>query len=503
MAIRTESNLAIPERNDPHGHLFAWRTTAFRALCWSLILHGFFASLVAQWIWRDGQRHAQETWHRFEFTSVLLSSEQADTIETLAEPTIIAPDGLPMVAELPLLAMQEHAPDIAALHPGEMRANSDGEFIQVQEANESSLLALAAEKPLGGGYEGRLNPHGRAELLGTRGGTPESEQAVARGLQWLVAHQGESGAWSLNLHTGPCQGRCRDSGTASTANGATALALLPLLGAGHTTQHGGHRTAVARGMQSLLSNARATPYGLDLHQGNMYAQGLATIVLCENYAMTNDATFKEPAQGAVDFIVHAQHSAGGWRYFPKQPGDMTVFGWQILALESARRAKLTVPPQTLTRASQFLQSMQSVDGSAFGYSQAGEQPTPTAIGWLCRMVYGSTRRDENCVRGVERLRAWGVSKHDLYFNFHATQVLSQYPGHEWSEWNEELREYLIATQSQQGHETGSWHFSHEHAHAGGRLYSTALATLTLEVYYRQLPLFNQPSSSKVALRSER
>jgi hypothetical protein len=247
-----------------------------------------------------------------------------------------------------------------------------------------------------------------------------------------------------------------------------------------------------------VDRGRSTPRGFDLHENNMYAQGLATLALCENYGMTGDAAFREPCQGAVDFIVHAQHDAGGWRYFPKQPGDMTVFGWQLLALESARRSGLHVPPRTMTLAAQFLNACQSSQGSTFGYTEAGAKPVPTAIGWLCRMYYGATRRDAQLVAGVEQLRTWGVSQNDLYFNFHATQVLSQYPGHEWTLWNEQLREQLIATQATAGHEAGSWHMPHEHAHAGGRLYSTSLATLILEVYYRHLPIFADAETPRVA-----
>jgi hypothetical protein len=279
-------------------------------------------------------------------------------------------------------------------------------------------------------------------------------------------------------------------------NGATALALLPLLGAGHTPERGSYQHAVRNGLNYLRQHAKASPHGLDLHEGNMYAQGLSAIALCEALAMASasgsvDPTLKADAQGAIDFIVHAQHAAGGWRYFPRQAGDTTVFGWQYMALESARRAGLQVPLDTLSRAHRFLESTQAADGSGYGYQGPGESPSPTAIGLLCRMYGGRTRSDELLTRGVERLQTWGPSRNDMYFNFYATQVLSHYQGHEWAAWNTQMRDYLLATQSQVGHESGSWHFAHEHALTGGRLYNTALATLILEVYYRHLPLFDE------------
>ena len=70
----------------------------------------------------------------------------------------------------------------------------------------------------------------------------------------------------------------------------------------------------------------------------MYAQGLATIALCEAYAMTQDEKLIIPAQRAVEFIVSAQDRlGGGWRYAPQQPGATTSFGWQLMSLKSGQR----------------------------------------------------------------------------------------------------------------------------------------------------------------------
>ena len=52
-----------------------------------------------------------------------------------------------------------------------------------------------------------------------------------------------------------------------------------------------------------------------------------------------------------------------------------------------------------------------------------------------------------------------------------------------------MRDYLISTQAQTGHESGSWFFPGEHNEAGGRLYVTALCAMTLQVYYRYMPLY--------------
>ena len=71
----------------------------------------------------------------------------------------------------------------------------------------------------------------------------------------------------------------------------------------------------------------------------MYAHAIATLALCEAYGQTRDSKLKEPAQRAVNFILAAQDpKGGGWRYSPRQPGDTTVTGWQLMSLKSAKTA---------------------------------------------------------------------------------------------------------------------------------------------------------------------
>ena len=79
----------------------------------------------------------------------------------------------------------------------------------------------------------------------------------------------------------------------------------------------------------------------------------------------------------------------------------------------------------------------------------------------------------------------------MYYNYYATQVLRHWGGEEWEQWNPKMREYLIATQSNRGHEAGSWYFSGGRGDSGGRLYNTGMAVMTLEVYYRYMPLYQQ------------
>ena len=84
--------------------------------------------------------------------------------------------------------------------------------------------------------------------------------------------------------------------------------------------------------------------------GRMYSHGLCSIALCEAYVMTRDKTLLQPAQLSLNHISYAQDPVGGgWRYTPRQPGDTSVFGWQLMALKTGHSSYLKVKPETVDR----------------------------------------------------------------------------------------------------------------------------------------------------------
>jgi len=340
----------------------------------------------------------------------------------------------------------------------------------------------------GGGLEGRTAGR-KGKLLHDRGGSPATESAVRRGLEWLAAHQRSDGSWWFNHHDGPCQGQCRNPGDFASTTASTALALLSFYGAGETHRQGDYKDVVNRGLYYLGTQMVVSPHGGDLQRGSMYGQGLAAIVLCEAYAMTGDENLKEFAQAALNFIMHAQHVEGGWRYLPGQPGDMTVTGWQLMAWKSGKMARLAVDDETIYRVTHFLDSLESDEGARYGYQNREVRATTTAIGLYCRMLTGWHREYPPMMRGVAHLDAQGPSAKDMYFNYYATQVMNHFDGPRWRRWNEKMTQQLIRDQATEGHEAGSWYYDHLHSTSGGRLYNTCMAIMTLEVYYRYMPLY--------------
>ncbi len=429
--------------------------------------------------------------------------EPADVLEKLEGTDIIELEDLPDLRLEPDKPPNRH--ELIAPDEDEAAHVDLADFGLTRAPPRNDLLATVGATALSGRGSGS-----RGRLAKKYGG---SEAAVARALMWLTTHQCADGGWNFDLKKCPgCLGKCPNSGESGDArNAATAMALLPFLGAGQTHKDGKFKTQVNNGIRYLCRNMKIGPQGASLWEeggrGQMYSHGLATIALCECYAMTRDRQLHVPAQGALNFVCSAQDPVGGgWRYKPREKGDTSVTSWQITALKTGQMAYLRVPPQTVKKASAFLDNVQSDGGAAYGYrgpddratyasENLGSDETMTAVGLLCRMRLGWKRDNPALIRGVERLAKAGPSPENLYYDYYATQVMFHYGGEPWKKWNAKMRDLLVNSQSQEGHSRGSWYLDDKHASAkGGRLYCTAMATLILETYYRYAPIYQTDAS---------
>jgi hypothetical protein len=370
----------------------------------------------------------------------------------------------------------------------------------------ADLLGASADEllpaplaPVGRMFAGR-DPEVRAHLVREAGGTSETEAAVARGLKFLARHQNPDGSWSLHdfNKTPDCDRTCTGTGQVVSDVAGTALSLLPFLGAGQTHRQGEYREEVRRGLDWLVQHQKYDGGLCD--GGQMYAHGQAAIALCEAYALTHDEQLRQPAQKALDFIVRAQHSAGGWRYQPRQAGDTSVLGWELMALKSGQMAYLRVPRKTFELAGHFLNRVQTDRyGGLYTYQPYG-RPTPamTAEALLCRQYLGWPRNHAGLRAGVDYLLRHlpDPRKPNVYYWYYATQVMHHFGGKPWETWNAKMSYTLVTTQERHGHAAGSWAPVGSSTEGGfadtaGRIYMTSLAICTLEVYYRHMPLYGE------------
>jgi hypothetical protein len=247
----------------------------------------------------------------------------------------------------------------------------------------------------------------------------------------------------------------------------------------------------------------------------MYCHSMATFALAEARAVTGDRRLDAGVSRAVSFSIRAQHpTTGGWRYRPGDPGDTSQMGWQIMALSSARRAGMAVPARTWTGVDRFLSSVRrgTYGGLASYRPDSPASTSMTAEALYCRSLLadlaGAKVDDAAAAEATQRLLAERPSHSavNLYYWYYATLALhhrqdsSDAAATAWQAWNEALTSELVATQVTDGPEAGTWNLNCLWGGYGGRIYTTSLATMCLEVYYRYAP---SPAASDnwVATRS--
>ena len=398
--------------------------------------------------------------------------------------------------------------------------------IKTTPAATSSTNAVTAQvgvKPvnvssgtLGGrGSGGRIARAGSGDGGGGGNNNSDGERAITSGLTWLKRQQKSDGHWELN------QGY-PDAGFSyrKTDTGATALAMLAFLGHGDTHQVGEHKDVAAKGLKWLRSIQ--DPASGDLHDmrqeegrpSAMYAHIMGTIVLCEALALTGDNELRQPAERAIKYILMAQHPTdGGWKYRPLLPegrGDLSVTGWALMALHTARMAGIEIQQEEFERASRFLDLVQAKGTARYKYEPSSPDSKATAAmtaeALLCRQWLGWPKTFPQMTAGVKYVLAeeeplsWSGGRRNLYGWYYTAQLLHNLGGEDWVRWNTAARAAIIKNQAggttTAGKDTrGSWNPNsppgdpNESADVGGRLYITSLCILILETPYRHQALY--------------
>ena len=373
---------------------------------------------------------------------------------------------------------------------------SDESPAPVIRAATPSMSRLAPRAPET--YQARTLGQRMASVL-KNGGSEDSEKAVERSLKWLASVQEPAGNWSAGRHGGGAvrkdpQGQERYDGGKFADSGITGLVILSYLGAGYTHENGPYTKEVRRGLNWLIACQKRDGY-LDAEAtrfDKMYCHAMATFALAEAYAMQKDANdypeLRTAVVRGVKFIASMQNEDGGWRYITGVESDMSMFGWQLMALKSAVNAGITVPKETRAGMLNFLDSRSiGTYGGLAGYRKSS-LPTPamTAEALFCRQMFKSRDRDAASKEATAYLlkNLPRVTSYDEYYWYYGTLAMHNMDDESWQEWNRSLRDMLISLQRQDEFLGGSWDPKGKWAGIGGRLYSTALSTMCLEVYYR-------------------
>jgi hypothetical protein len=387
-------------------------------------------------------------------------------------------------------------------------------------------------------YRPRLDPN-RSDLARRAGASAASEEAVERALDWLSRHQDADGRWdagtaryrdgsapkgedSFTAHCPPgdlCHGECF-YWEADTA--VTGLALLAFLGSGYTHLEGKYAQVVGRGVDFLIDAQQ--PDG-DLRGPSravgMYCHAMATLALSEAYALSGDPKLEGPVERAVGFLAEAQYpgqmgwryatsgeirrtpsdDGRGWDYQPHPPiGDTSVLGWVVMVLKSASEVGVEVPSSAVQSARGWLDRVEAGTAGGLARYQPARPPDPvmTAEAWVCRQFLGiggpGATSDEAAAFLLENPPT--AETFNAYYWYYATLAMYQGGGPSWGRWNASVRDTLVGLQRREGHKAGSWDPDPtRYGTHGGRVYATALATLSLEVYYRYLRLYAQEAGA--------
>jgi len=380
----------------------------------------------------------------------------------------------------------------------------------------------------GGRYGTRVG--GKQNLVARGGGGGDTEDAVLAALKWLSRHQGGDGAWKTAGYIGECRKIAKYAGGGTCSPnpghddfdaGNTGLSLLAFLGAGYS--HLSKDTydgicfgdVVRKGLQWLMNHQdpEGCIGGRTTHK-YMYNHTIAALAMSEAYGLTGSNLFKEQAQKAVDFTIAAQNPGKGWRYSYKcGDNDSSVSGWAVMVLKSAEISGLPFPRSGYDGTRSWYDDVTEEAYPRVGYTFRGSGPVIlpgqnehfshhealTAIGVMARIFMDKNKGDPRVSGGCDLLLRdkpqWSGNGIDFYYWYYASLALFQYDGPsgaKWKSWNEDMKNALVKNQNtgSSGCKNGSWEPVDRWSCEGGRIYGTAINTLTLEVYYRYANVFN-------------
>jgi hypothetical protein len=311
------------------------------------------------------------------------------------------------------------------------------------------------------------------------------DDAVVNALRFLAQQQRADGSWNV------------DATGESTA--VTSLAVMAFLAAGHVPGEGPYAPAIDKGIRHVLAHQDASGMIVEKRgHGPMYDHGISTLMLSEVAGMTpsqQSAPIRKSLERAVRLILQAQNvrksvrESGGWRYqHNSQDSDLSVTGWQLLALRAAKDIGCDVPVQNIDLAVGYVKKCSQANG--FGY-QPGSGPTSTltAAGVLALQVCDH-QEDNEVINGVVFLQRRPLVYDESWFFYGAYyNAISgyKYGGNEWDRIKASLFQELLKHQQP----IGSWQANNGNERGQGQIYSTSLAVLALTVEYGYLPIYQR------------
>lgn len=313
------------------------------------------------------------------------------------------------------------------------------------------------------------------------------DQAVVRALKFLAEQQQADGSWQVDQY--------------GESTAATSLAIMAFLAAGHVPGEGPYGDQLTRGIRWVIEHQQ--PDGMIVHKrshGPMYSHGISTLMLAEVTGMLDEPLAddcRKVLQRGVRLILEAQNipksepHAGGWRYQPdSRDSDLSVTGWQLLALRAAKNVGCDVPAEHIDRAVEYVKRCTPGNHVGFSYQPGGStSPTRSGTGILALEVCGAHQTPE-ALRAADYLLERPLQAGDQYFYYgvyYCTVGLFKVGGKYWDESKAHLATTLLTEQAADG----SWLAHSGSERSAGKVYCTSMAVLALAVEYRYLPIYQR------------
>jgi hypothetical protein len=321
------------------------------------------------------------------------------------------------------------------------------------------------------------------------------EDAVDRGLAFLARTQSQDGGWSAEF-TGP-----QASGGEPVL---TAIAVMAFLSAGHVPGEGRYSDVVERGIRFVMDSQQRN--GLlakpDAGYTELYSHGICTLMLAEVVGMTDGksaAELRDRLVRAVKVILKAQREegrdAGGWRYQVSGfDADLSVTGWQLMALRAARNVGCDIPQERIQAAVEYIRACHDGKSGGFAYTIGGNvTPACSGTGILALELSGKEFH-----KARESLRAGSYllqhapdpnKQHFFYGVYSSAQAMFQLGDNYWTQYRKKLHGLLLNDLAPRG--TGAWYGRGFDDQEWGPTYATAMAILSLTVENRYLPIYQR------------
>ncbi len=307
--------------------------------------------------------------------------------------------------------------------------------------------------------------------------------SVDRALAFLASKQQNDGAWDSNGQKHPA---------------ITSLAVMAFLSAGHVPGEGPYKANVEKGIRWVLSQIDKKGSVANSAPGEMYHVGICAMMLAEVVAMSDAKAAEQirpKLEACVKRILLAQRlekgiHRGGWRYGVEgADADLSITGWQLLALRAARNIGCDVPAERIDLAIGFVMECRNPRTGAFTYMAGSEGDTKacTGTGILALELCGKDRHlSREALRAGSYLLKTPLSNNEQYHYYtfyYASQAMFQLGNNYWLAFRPNLHKVLLGSQQKDG----SW----LDLDGLGVAYPTAMSVLALTVEYRLLPIYQR------------